>query len=86
MVSKVMQTVKSFFIDNLQPVHRFTTVKWSDSNKWEVQLEVIEEKEYMKAHAKDEMIGVYAVILNEDLEVCSFSRIELRSRGTIPRS
>jgi Gas vesicle synthesis protein GvpO. len=86
MVSKVMQAVKSFFIDNLQPVHKFTAVKWSDSNKWEVQVEVVEEKEYMKAHAKDEMLGVYTVMLNEDLEICSFSRIELRSRGTIPKN
>lgn len=86
MVSRVMQVVKSFFNDNLQPVHKFTSIKCSESNNWEVQVEVIEEKEYMKAHAMDEMIGMYTVSLNENLEINSFSRIELRSRGTIPKS
>ncbi len=54
-----------------------------DGNGWQIKAEIIEEDEYMRKRAKRDLLGVYDVILNQDLEVISFERKELKERGTI---
>ncbi|WP_088011973.1 gas vesicle protein GvpO [Gottfriedia acidiceleris] len=81
-IIKILEVVKNFFGQYIRPVHKITHVLKSDKG-WELSVEVIEEKEYMKAHAKDELIGVYSVLLSPELEIVSFQRKSLRARGAI---
>jgi dimeric dUTPase (all-alpha-NTP-PPase superfamily) len=84
-IVKVLQAVKSFFQEYLQPIHKITSIEIAE-DYWEVFVEVIEESEYMKSHAKDQILGVYQVQINANLEITSFKRINLRPRGFIPQS
>lgn len=81
-IIKILEVVKTFFGQYIRPVHKITHVHKSDKG-WELIVEVIEEKEYMKAHAKDELLGVYSVLLSAELEIVSFQRKSLRARSAI---
>jgi hypothetical protein len=83
-IIQILEEVHQFFQKNLEPVHKIISVD-SCEKGWEAVVEVIEEKEYMTAHAKDQMIGEYHVRLNEHGEVLSFKRTGLRSRSWIPK-
>ena len=81
-IIKILEVVKIFFGQYLQPVHKITHVL-NNEKGWEVTVEVIEEKEYMKTYAKDELVGVYSVHLSLEFEIVSYQRKSLRSRSAI---
>ncbi|WP_050183859.1 gas vesicle protein GvpO [Domibacillus robiginosus] len=81
-IKKIIGNVTEFFNEFVAPVHKITSVEKND-NGWQLTVEVIEEKEYMKKYAKDEMIGVYEVLLNEEKEVTSYKRRDIRYRSSI---
>lgn len=81
-IIKILEVVKTFFEQYIRPVHKITHVLMNEKG-WEITVEVIEEKEYMKAYAKDELVGVYFVQLSPELEILSFQRKSLRSRSAI---
>lgn len=83
-INKVMETVTNFFTEHIKPPFRFTSIQ-SVEKGWTLQVEVVEEKEYMQKYARDQLIGLYDVTLDEDMEVTSFNRIDMRSRS-IPYS
>lgn len=76
---KLMNTVRDYFKEHLAPVHRFTAIAKRDEG-WEIGVEVIEEKEYMKRYGRDQLLGSYTVRVDEDMEVTSFERVSLRQR------
>ncbi|MFD2627984.1 gas vesicle protein GvpO [Oceanobacillus kapialis] len=82
-IKELMDNVADFFRDNVAPPHKITSVENVEENGWRVTIEVIEEKEYMKKYAKDEMLGVYEVFLNDEKEVTSFKRLDIRYRSKI---
>ncbi|WP_433742431.1 gas vesicle protein GvpO [Falsibacillus pallidus] len=82
-IKKVMKTVSDFFQENIAPPHKITSVDLLEEDGWKVTIEVVEEKEYMKKYAKDEMIGIYTVLVNEKGEITSFNRIDIRYRSAI---
>ncbi|MDN4072965.1 MULTISPECIES: gas vesicle protein GvpR [Fictibacillus] len=82
-ITKVMQAVTRFFKENVAPPHKITSVEATDDEGAKVIMEVFEEKEYMKKYAKDEMVGVYQVILNKNNEILSFTRLSVRYRSAI---
>ncbi|SDI18915.1 gas vesicle protein GvpO [Alteribacillus bidgolensis] len=79
-MEEIISTVNEFFSKHVQPPFRITSVV-KQENGWDVELEVIEEKEYMKAYAKDQLLGVYEAKLDQDMEVISFERVSLRPRS-----
>ncbi|WP_317987055.1 gas vesicle protein GvpO [Sutcliffiella rhizosphaerae] len=81
-MKKVLKEVTEFFTEFVKPPYKITAVQPTEQG-WEVEVEVIEEKEYMKAYAKDQMIGVYHAKLNKEMEVESFNRRDLRSRSSV---
>lgn len=83
-LEKIMGSVSSFFEKHVRPVHRITSVSEKDEY-WEVGLEVIEEKEYMKRYGRDQLIGEYIAKLDDDLDVTSFERMALRQRTSVKR-
>lgn len=86
-IKKIMGNTADFFNEHVAPIHKITSVEnvdmGEDEKGWKLTVEVIEEKEYMKKYAKDEMIGVYDVYLNEDIEITSFKRRDIRYRSSI---
>lgn len=81
-VADVLIVVKRFFTEQIAVPYKIPSVELQGDG-WEATVEVIEEKEYMISHAKDELIGVYKVQLNSNLEVVSFTRVELRERSAL---
>lgn len=82
-IKEIMNAVSDFFSENVAPPHKITSVEKTDDEGWKVIIEVIEEREYMKKYAKDEMLGVYEAILNKEKEVTSFTRKNIRYRSSI---
>ncbi len=83
-VKKIMDTVTQFFNEHVAPPHKIISVeKQSEENGWRVTLEVIEEKDYMKKYAHDEMVGLYEVYMDEGMEITGFSRLSLRYRSDL---
>jgi len=81
-IKQIIGNVTEFFNEFVAPVHKITSVEKND-NGWQLTVEVIEEKEYMKKYAKDEMIGVYEVFLSEEKEVTAYKRRDIRYRSSI---
>ncbi|MBH0230832.1 gas vesicle protein [Halobacillus yeomjeoni] len=79
---KILDTVTTFFQDNIAPPHKIISAKKNEEG-WRVLVEVIEEKDYMRKYARDQMIGLYEVFLDDDHEVTGFSRVSLRYRSEI---
>lgn len=82
-IKEIMKAVNDFFSENVAPPHKITSVEATEDEGWKVVVEVIEEKEYMKKYAKDEMLGIYDVYLNQQKEVASFTRKNIRYRSAI---
>jgi Gas vesicle synthesis protein GvpO len=82
-IKQIIGNVTEFFNEFVAPVHKITSIEASDDNGWKLTVEVIEEKEYMKKYAKDEMLGVYDVLLNEEKEITSYKRRDIRFRSSI---
>ncbi|MCQ6264244.1 gas vesicle protein [Fictibacillus sp. WQ 8-8] len=82
-IKELMDAVNDFFKEHVAPPHKITSVEGTEDEGWKVIVEVIEEKDYMKKYAKDEMLGVYQVSLNKKKEVTSFTRINIRYRSAI---
>ncbi|HEU5140853.1 MAG TPA: gas vesicle protein GvpO [Bacillales bacterium] len=84
-IKEIMQTVNDFFSENVAPPHKITSLEKAGDEGWKVIIEVIEEREYMRKYAKDEMLGIYEVLLNTEKEVTSFTRKSIRYRSAIPQ-
>ncbi|WP_174615698.1 gas vesicle protein GvpO [Virgibacillus ihumii] len=82
-IKEVMQSVNDFFAEHVAPLHKITAVEADEKDGWRIMLEVIEEKDYMKKYAKDEMVGIYQVMVNNKKEVTTFKRQEIRYRSKI---
>lgn len=82
-IKEIMDNVTEFFNEYVAPPHKITSVEATEDEGWKATVEVIEEKEYMKKYAKDEMLGTYDVTLDKDKEVTSFKRKEIRFRSAI---
>lgn len=50
---------------------------------WKVKIEVPEEVEYMRKKALDDLMAIYEVLVNSELQVVSFERIALRERDSL---
>jgi len=82
-IREIIGNTTDFFNEFVAPLHKITSVEEAENGGWVLTVEVIEEKEYMKKYAKDEMLGIYAVRLNENKEVASYKRVDVRYRSAI---
>ncbi|WP_082231973.1 gas vesicle protein GvpO [Halobacillus massiliensis] len=81
---KIMDNVTNFFKDHIAPPHKVISVKKREEEEgWRVLVEVVEEREYMRKYAHDEMVGLYEVFVGSDKEVEEFNRISLRFRSDL---
>ncbi len=83
-IMKIMDTVTQFFNEHIATPHKIISVaKQSEEEGWRITLEVIEERDYMKKYAQDEMVGLYEVYIDEEMEITGFSRLSLRYRSDL---
>lgn len=84
-IKELLNKITEFFNENVAPPFKITSVEKSESDEggWTATVEVIEEKEYMKRYAKDEMLGTYHVELDKEGEVTSFKREGIRYRSKV---
>ena len=54
-----------------------------DGDLWKIQVEVLEEGEYLRQRARRDLLAEYAVTVGHDGEIKSFVRQEMRERGTV---
>ncbi|MFD1020678.1 gas vesicle protein GvpO [Thalassobacillus hwangdonensis] len=80
---EVVDQVKEFFEKYIAPPYKVTGVETKEDGGWKITIEVTEEKEYMKRYAKDEMLGVYEVHVDEDQEITSYNRTHMRYRSAL---
>ncbi|PTJ90205.1 gas vesicle protein GvpO [Staphylococcus simulans] len=87
-IKELMSKIRGFFNENVAPPFKITSIeeREGDESGWTATVEVIEEKEYMKRYAKDEMLGTYSVVLDKDGEVTSFKREGIRYRSKVDGS
>jgi len=84
-IKKVITTVQKFFSEVLnKPGKVIGVIKQCDG--WEVKIEVPEEVEYMRKKAQDDLMAIYEVIVDNNIEVVSFDRIALRERDSLTYS
>ncbi|AKG03848.1 MULTISPECIES: gas vesicle protein GvpR [Salimicrobium] len=76
---KAIKIVREFFEDEIAPPHKIVAMEKQQEGGYRGLVEVVEEREYMKKYAHDEMIGLYEVFVEDD-EVSSFQRVSLRYR------
>ncbi|SDJ97621.1 gas vesicle protein GvpO [Sediminibacillus albus] len=79
-IEQVKKAVEDFFTEHINPPFKITSIL-QEENGWKLEVEVIEEKEYMKRYAKDHLIGEYEVKVDEAMEVVSYQRKSLRPRS-----
>ncbi|ARI76454.1 gas vesicle protein GvpO [Halobacillus mangrovi] len=79
---KILDKITDFFKENIAPPHKIISVKKNEEG-WRALVEIIEEKDYMRKYAQDEMVGLYEVFLDQDQEVTGFSRLSLRYRADL---
>lgn len=81
-IQNVVGEVKAFFESVLERTAHVIGVERLD-NGWSVQVETIEESDYMRKRALDDVVGLYEVVLNEKMEIVSYKRIGMRQRDEI---
>lgn len=79
-VARVIERTRSFMQEVL---HKSGSVVGAsqDEGGWKVEMEVAEEVEYMRKRARDDLMGIYEIYLNNNMEVIEFKRTKIRERG-----
>ncbi|MDD4239278.1 MAG: gas vesicle protein [Desulfotomaculaceae bacterium] len=81
-IKKTIEAVQHFFCEVLGKPGRIVGCSRGE-DCWKVQIEVPEEVEYMRRHAKGDLMAIYDVLVNHDYEVISFERVALMERGSL---
>lgn len=82
MITKVIDTVQKFFCETLDKPGKIIGVL-RENGFWKVKIEVAEEVEYMRKRAHDDLMAIYEVLVDQNLELFSFDRIALRERDSL---
>jgi len=81
LITKIVRIVEDFFRDELKKPGEVKGVNF-DQNNWIVQIEVPEEIEYMRKRAREDLLALYDVKLDENLRITGFERKYLRQRDS----
>ncbi|MGD6818882.1 gas vesicle protein GvpO [Metabacillus sp. 84] len=81
-IKEIIQSLNEFFSEHIAPPHKITSIEPVEEGCKAV-VEVVEEREYMRKYAKDEMLGVYDVTLDSEYDVTSYTRKSLRPRSAM---
>lgn len=79
-IDRVLRQVEIFFKNTLKKNGEVIGAVKTDDG-WRAQIEVLEDEDYMRKHARHGLIALYDVRLTNDLEVIHYERKSLRERG-----
>jgi hypothetical protein len=78
-LQKVVAAINDFFETVLDKNGRVIEVK-ADEDGWSALMETVEENDYMRKIARDDLIAVYEVHVDQNYDVSDYSRKSVRSR------
>ncbi|HBW38549.1 gas vesicle protein GvpO [Desulfosporosinus sp. BICA1-9] len=81
-IQQLVNDVKTFFQSILQKEANVIGVRRRE-NGWIVQVETIEDSDYQRRRALDDVVGLYEVEVSGKLEILGYKRIGLRERDEI---
>lgn len=81
-VCEVIAALQSFFFGVLGREIQVISVVPSESG-WQAEFEVIAEDEYMRRRGRKDLIAKYEATIAKDMRVVSYTRTELRERGSL---
>lgn len=81
-IQDVMSITKNFFENVMHKPGQIIGV-CKTGEGWTVEIEVIEEDEYMRRHGRNELLGIYEIELDEKPEIICYKRVKLRERGKL---
>ena len=81
-IVKLIEMVKDFFQTSLNKEASIIGVSRME-NGWWVEVETIEDAEYLRKRAKDDIVAIYQVEVHETGEVIGYQRKGLRERDKI---
>lgn len=80
--TKVTRVVSKFFEEVLGKTGRVIEMSATEEG-WVALVETVEEGEYMRRFARDELLAIYEVRVGGDLEVIGYRRIGMRERTAV---
>ncbi|MEW6573630.1 MAG: gas vesicle protein GvpO [Bacillota bacterium] len=80
-VAKAVTAVTTFFQNVLEKSAVVIGVSQDERGMWLVKAEVPEEVEYMRKRARDDLVGLYQVTLDDGFNVVGYERIAIRGRN-----
>jgi len=81
-IQKLVNDVRTFFQSVLEKEANVIGVKRREDG-WMVQVETIEDSDYQRRRALDDVVGIYEVEVSANLEILGYKRISLRERDEI---
>lgn len=81
-VEQIAEVVTDFFGRYLQRPGRIVAIIPAEAG-WTVEVEVVEEDDYMRRRGRDEIMGLYEVMVAADLEIAGYRRKALRMRNLL---
>jgi len=81
-IKGIVVEVNKFFEEILHKQAQVIRVEPRE-NGWLIQVETVEDSEYMRRRALDDIMALYEVEMNEACEITSYRRISLRERDVI---
>jgi len=85
-IAAASQKVARFFEEVHGKVGRVIAVEPDGQGGWRALVETMEESEYMRHLGRSDVLGLYQVHLDSELEIVSFSRKGLKERTALETS
>lgn len=82
LAAQATRAVKAFFEEVLGKTARVIALD-SDPQGWRVVVEAVEDSDYLRRLGRSDLLGIYEVHVNHELEVVSYTRKGLRDRTAL---
>ncbi len=81
-IQKIILKVVKFFEEFLNKPGSVISI-CQEEDKWKVNIEVIEESEYLRAYAKHDFLAIYEVTLDKNINITGYARKSMRDRNKL---
>lgn len=79
-VEEVYMTVSDFFLSFLDKKGKIIGISQKD-DQWEILVQTPEDAEYTSKYAKKDLIAIYKVIVDNNMEILSYNKTKVIERG-----
>lgn len=78
----VIKATLKFFEDALEKVGRVIEINKNEDG-WNLRVEVLEESEYMRRRGRGDLLAIYEVKVDNELNIASYIRKSMRERESL---